>query len=121
MTLSLLRHLYRSHQLEWESHSRHRSERLEKLQGTRDLPSTPRRRDREALAPRGPTPAGRPMSRCSVENNNVLPASGPHIPRWLFAAVDNHLHHLAHTKNAVLCDQHARQSALTAPLETRRQ
>src|SRR5215475_13166171 len=63
MTLSLLRHLCRPYQLEWESHSRQRSERLEKLQGTRDLPSTPRRRDREALAPRGPTPAARPMSR----------------------------------------------------------
>src|ERR1700757_4793798 len=49
--------------VEWESHSRQRSERLEKLQGTRDLPSTPRRRDREALAPRDPTPAARPMSR----------------------------------------------------------
>src|SRR5215469_7130676 len=63
MTLSLLRHLYRPHQLEWESHSRQRSERLEKLQGTRDLPSTPRRRDREALAPRGPMLAAPPMSR----------------------------------------------------------
>src|SRR6266513_2413906 len=68
MPLSLLRHLYRSHQLEWESHSRQRSERLEKLQDTRDLPSTPRRRDREALAPRGPTPAARLMSMiCSAE------------------------------------------------------
>ena len=47
MTLSLLQHLYRPHQLEWELHSRQRSERLEKLQGSRDLPSTPRRRDRE--------------------------------------------------------------------------
>src|SRR5437868_15516852 len=43
MTLSLLQHLYRPHQLEWESHSRQRSERLDKLQGTRDLPSTSRR------------------------------------------------------------------------------
>src|SRR5216684_3397771 len=31
MTLSLLQHLYRPHQLEWESHSRQRSEGLEKL------------------------------------------------------------------------------------------
>src|SRR5258708_1301433 len=63
MTLSLLQHLFRPHQLGWESHLRQRSERFEKLQGTRDLPSTPRRQDREALAPRGPTPAARPMSR----------------------------------------------------------
>src|SRR5882757_795842 len=63
MTLSLLRHLYRRHQLEWESHSRQHSERLEKLQGTRDLPSTPRRQHRGALAPRDPTPAVRPVSR----------------------------------------------------------
>src|SRR5260370_3485540 len=116
MTLSLLQHLYRPHQLEWESHSRQRSERLEKPQGTRDLPSTPRRRDREALAPRGPTPAGRPMSRGSVQKNNVLRGSGPHIPRWLFAAVDNHLHHLAHTKNTLLRDKHAPQSAPTLRL-----
>src|SRR5262249_52105977 len=63
ITLSLLQHLYRPHQLEWESHWRQRSERLAKLQGTRDLPSTPRRRDRKALVPRAPTPAARPRSR----------------------------------------------------------
>src|SRR5437763_5208311 len=43
MTLSLLQHLYPPHQLGWESHSRQHSERLETLQGTRDLPSTLRR------------------------------------------------------------------------------
>src|SRR5438046_8717157 len=111
MTLSLLQHLYRLHQLELELHSLRRSARLEKLQGTRDLPSTPRRRDREALAPRDPTPAARLMSRCSVQQNNVLRGSGPRIPRWLFAVADNNLHHLAHTQTAVLCDKRVPQSA----------
>jgi len=46
---------------------------------------------------------------CSAEQR--IRGSGPHIPRWLFAVVDNHLHHLAHTKNAVLCDKRVPQSA----------
>src|SRR5437667_4377599 len=98
MTLSLLQHLYPPHQLGWESHSRQHSERLETLQGTRDLPSTLRRRDREAVAPRGATLAARPVSRRSVQQNNVLRRSGQNNLGWLFAVVNYHMVQIGSTK-----------------------